>query len=82
MNYRNIINIGSSILKNNSIKTANIDAELLLSVSLKNSREKILLNLEKKINFDEIKNYVELINRRKKKTTNFIYYRKEIFLEI
>ena len=67
MNYRNIINIGSSILKNNSIKTANIDAELLLSVSLKKSREKILLNLEKKINFDEIKNYVELINRRKKK---------------
>ncbi len=67
MNYRNIINIGSSILKNNSIKTANIDAELLLSVSLKKSREKILLNLEKKLNFDEIKNYVELINRRKKK---------------
>ena len=46
MNYRHIIERGSKILKKNSIITANIDAELLLSISLKVSREKILLNLE------------------------------------
>ena len=35
MNYRNILKKGSSILQKNSIATANIDAELLLSISLK-----------------------------------------------
>ncbi len=67
MNYRNILKKGSSILQKNSIATANIDAELLLSISLKKSREKILLNLEKKINPENIKIYFKLIKRRKKK---------------
>lgn len=67
MNYRNLIDKGSSILKNYSILTANIDAELLLSISLNKTRENILLNLEKKPNTQEIRNYIKLINRRKKK---------------
>ena len=67
MNYRNIINKGSQILKQHDIITANIDAELLLSISLNKSREQLLLNLEKKLNLNEIKKYFGLINRRKQK---------------
>ena len=67
INFRNTINKGSEILKKNFIETANIDAELLLSFSIKQSREKILLNLEKKLDYHDVKKYFELIERRKKK---------------
>ena len=65
MNYRNIIKNGTLILKNNHIINPNIDAEILLSVCLKKSREDILLNLEDKISFNESEKYIKLINRRK-----------------
>ena len=67
MNYRNLIYKGTSILKESFIKTAQIDAELLLTISLKKSREKILLNLENELKQYEINKYISLINRRKKK---------------
>ena len=67
MNFRNTINKAVTILKNNSIKNANFDAELLFSTSLNVSREKILLNLEKTIGYNEVKKYFNLINRRIKK---------------
>ena len=67
MNFRNILEKGTLILKNNSILTASSDAEMLLSISTSKSREKILLNLEQELNKNEIKNYIKLINRRKKK---------------
>ena len=67
MNFRNTINKAVTILKNNSIKNANFDAELLFSTSLNVSREKILLNLEKTIGYREVKKYFNLINRRIKK---------------
>ena len=67
INFRNTINKGSEILKKNFIETANIDAELLLSFSIKQSREKILLNLEKKLDYYDVRKYFELIERRKKK---------------
>tara|TARA_Y100000590_G_scaffold124970_1_gene143015 strand:- start:1898 stop:2743 length:846 start_codon:yes stop_codon:yes gene_type:complete len=67
MNYRKIINNGASILRNNSILTPELDAEILLSVSLNQTREKILLNLEEKLNINEINFYNKLINRRKKR---------------
>ena len=67
MNYRNILNKGTSILRKNSILTSGIDAELLLSILINKSRERILLDLEEEINSYEEKKYFELINRRKKK---------------
>ena len=67
MNYRNILNKGTSILRKNSILTPGLDAELLLSLSINRSRERILLNLEKEINSYEEKKYFKLINRRKQK---------------
>ena len=82
MNYRNILNKGTSILRKHSILTSGIDAELLLSILINKSREKILLNLEEEINSYKEKKYFELINRRKKKRTNFFYIWKKIILEI
>tara|TARA_Y100000590_G_scaffold225348_1_gene254762 strand:+ start:3453 stop:4298 length:846 start_codon:yes stop_codon:yes gene_type:complete len=67
MNYRELINKGTSILRDYHIKTANLDAELLLSTSLDKSREAILLNLEQELNLDEERNYMNLISRRKNK---------------
>ena len=67
MNFRNTINKAVAILESNSIKNANFDAELLFSTSLNISKEKILLNLEKTIDYCEVKKYFNLINRRIKK---------------
>jgi len=67
MNFRNTINKAVAILESNYIKNANFDAELLFSTSLNVSREKILLNLEKTIDYCEVKKYFNLINRRIKK---------------
>ena len=67
MNYRTIINKATCILKEKSITNAEIDAEELLSICLNKTRENILLNLEKKISKSEINDYINLVNRRKKK---------------
>jgi len=67
MNYRNLILKGTKILKNNSILTADIDAELLLSISLKKSRSNILLNLDQDLSNKQIEKYIDLIHRRKNK---------------
>ncbi len=67
MNYRNILFKGEYILRKNFINDASIDAENLLSISLNKTREDILLNLETNLNQNEIKSYISLINKRKKK---------------
>ena len=41
MNYRNIIDKGTLILKNSSILSAKLDAELLLTLTLNIPREKV-----------------------------------------
>ncbi len=67
MNYRNILQKGTEVLKKKNITTANIDAEILLSISVNKSREKILLNPDEHLSNKEIKQYIHLIKRRKKK---------------
>ena len=79
MNYRQIIDKGTLILKSYSIPNPAFDAELLLSISLKKSREKILLNLEKNINDDQINCYLNLIDRRKKKEPVSLIIGKKFF---
>ena len=79
MNYRNIINKGASILRNNTISTANLDAEILLSKSLNKTREEIILNLEEKLNVHQINYYYKLINRRKKKEPISLITKKKYF---
>ena len=66
-------NINSVLLKakkyliNNSIKSANIDSEILLSSVLKKSREHLILNLLDKIDEDKINIFNKLLERRKKR---------------
>ena len=67
MNYRNILQKGSLILKKSLILSPQFESELLLSLSLNKSRDKILLNLEENLTVKQIKKYIKLINRRKKK---------------
>jgi release factor glutamine methyltransferase len=79
MNYRNIINKGASILRKNTVSTANLDAEILLSKSLNKTREEIILNLEEKLNAHQINYYYKLINRRKKKEPISLIIKKKYF---
>ena len=67
MNYYKTLNKASEILKNHSIKTAQLDAEIILSSVLNLKREDLLLNLENKISENEYKYFLNLIYRRKKK---------------
>ena len=57
---------GHQILKENNILSYKIDCEILMSQTLKISREEVLLNLEKEIKKDEREKYFKLVNRRKK----------------
>ena len=57
MNYLQAINYGNKLLKLNNLKSYNLDSELLLSKVLNYSREKILINLNDKI---EKKNLLNL----------------------
>tara|TARA_Y100000590_G_scaffold30546_1_gene33899 strand:- start:21 stop:863 length:843 start_codon:yes stop_codon:yes gene_type:complete len=66
MKYQEVINEGSKILKLNNIKSYTLDSEILLSSTLKLDRSQLLLNLDKKINKIEKKNYFNFIERRKK----------------
>ncbi len=66
MNYLEILNKGSKILKINKIKSFNLDSEILLSLSLKLERSQLLLNLNKKIKTQDKKTFFEFINRRKR----------------
>ena len=50
MNYQDILNEGSKILKENNIKNPSLDCELILSKILKKAREEILINLNDCIN--------------------------------
>ena len=66
MNYQEILNKGSQILKLNNIKSYSLDSEILLSKTIKKDRSQLLLSLDKKISKKKIKIFFEYINRRKK----------------
>ena len=51
-------------LKNNKIKSASIDSEILLSKAINKSREFIILNSKYNISNDEYVRYEEMINQR------------------
>ena len=66
-------NINSVLLKarkyliNNSIKSANLDSEILMCSVLKKSREDLILNILDKMDGDKINIFNKLVERRKKK---------------
>ena len=61
------IKAGSKFLKDKNISTHILDSELLLSKSLKKSREEILINLELKINEKVLADFNKYLLRRSKK---------------
>ncbi len=66
MNYEQVLANATKILKSASIKSSKLDCEILLSNVLKINREKMLVNLNKKINHQDFINFNKLINRRVK----------------
>ena len=67
MNYNIVLNEASKLLKNSSIKNFKLDSEIILSNMLNLSRERLLLNLNEKINNKDLKCFKKLIYRRRKK---------------
>jgi len=66
-NINSVLFKAKKYLINNSIKSANIDSEILLSSVLKKSREHLILNLLDKIDEDKINIFNKLLERRKKR---------------
>jgi len=67
MNYQEILNKGSQILRVKNIKSSNLDCELILSKILNKTREEILTNLNNKINNKQKNKFIFYLNKRKNK---------------
>ncbi len=67
MNISLAINEGISILKKNSIFTAELDSELLMSKVMNKDRKNIILYQNKKLDPELYKDFKFLINQRKKR---------------
>ena len=66
MNIKNILNSGQNILQQNKISNAQLDAEILLSCSIKKDKKHIILNPNEILRTDQINKFKNLIERRKK----------------
>ena len=67
MKYQEILNKGSQILRDNNIKSSNLDCELILSKVLNKKREEILINLNDKINKYQENEFDFYLNKRRNK---------------
>ena len=80
MNISELINFGSNLLKENKINSHILDAEILLSKTLKKSREEILVNFDQTIEEKYMVNYKSLLERRiKKEPIAYIIEEKEFW---
>jgi len=61
-----VLNIGKTILKNAGLKSPILDSEILMSFVLNNSREFVLLNLDKNLERNKIIYFEDLITQRLK----------------
>ncbi len=67
MNYNDILVEGINFLKKNKIKNPYLDAELILSKAVNRKREEILLNINNKIENNQITKFKNYLTRRKQK---------------
>ena len=67
MRLNDLLKLGTQELKNNSIANFSLDAELILSNTLKYKREKLLCNLNWKANKLQIRKFITDIKKRKNK---------------
>ena len=80
MKILELINMGSNLLREKSIPSHILDSEILLSKTLKKSREEILINLDEKINKQKILEFKNYLSRRlKKEPIAYILDEKEFF---
>jgi len=66
-NVVSVLTKSKNILKKSNIPSASLDCELLLSSSLNISREHLFMNHTQKINEVQLKEFYNLLDRRKKK---------------
>ena len=66
MNIENTLNYGMNILKTNKIQNPYLDSEILLSESIKKNKKHIILNSKETLSREQLKNFYNFIERRKK----------------
>jgi len=64
MNIHNAIREGTKFLRKNNVNYPELDSELLLAKVLRKEREYLILNLDKNVNEDNLKDYKDLIEER------------------
>ena len=80
MNIRNILNVGLATLKKNKVPNAQLDAEILLSSSIKRNKKHIILNPKELLNLEQVNKFKSLIERRKKgEPVAYLINRKEFW---
>ena len=80
MNIHRALHNGYDLLKSKKIDSYKIDTELLLSDSLKISRERLILNFNKIIGVENYENFLSKLDRRQKKEpVAYIVNKKEFW---
>ena len=80
MQVLKLISQGSEHLRNNGVRSHQLDSELLLSSLLKSQRESLLVDLNKEVSKEIIENYRNLIIRRSnKEPIAYILKKKEFW---
>ena len=80
MQVLKLISQGSEHLRNNGVRSHQLDSELLLSSLLKSQRESLLVDLKKEVSKEIIENYRNLIIRRSnKEPIAYILKKKEFW---
>ena len=86
MNIHSAIKEGENVLKNKSILTAKIDAEILMAKSIDKDRKYIILNNKKNLEEKNLRYFKNLINERSKKkpiaylTNKKFFWNSEFFV--
>ena len=88
MDIRSAINEGESILKDKSIPTAKLDAEILMAKSIDKDRKYIILNNNQNLKEENLRYFKDLINERSKKkpiaylTNKKFFWNSEFFVTL
>jgi release factor glutamine methyltransferase len=69
-------------LKSRNIKSALLDSELLMAKVLNESREHIILNMNKDISKNDYNNFQHMVNQRSEGKPIAYLVKKKFFLEI
>ena len=86
MNIRSAIIEGTNILREKYIKTAQLDAEILMTKAIGRDKKYIILNTNESLGLKEIKNFKKLIKERSKRkpiahiTNKKFFWKHEFFV--